>query len=99
MIRPAALDERQVGEGLGEVAEVVAGLVEDGLAHQLHLHLAIQALRRPDQRVLGIVVGRRAGVRRDDIRFRHRTHGERVAPDDQPDAVFHVVTRTFVPGS
>ena len=53
--------------------------VEDRLADQFHLHLPVEALRRADQHVLGVVVGGRAGVWRDRIRPVRRSHGQRVA--------------------
>ena len=53
--------------------------VEDRLADQFHLHLAVEALGRADQHVLGVVVGGRAGVWRDRVRPARRSHGQRVA--------------------
>ena len=40
-------------------------VVEDRLAHELDLDLPVQALDRPNQHVIGIVVGRRTRVGRD----------------------------------
>src|ERR1700730_1305595 len=39
-------------------------VVEHRLAHHLQLHLALDALDDPDEQMIGVVVGRRAGVTR-----------------------------------
>ena len=56
-----------------------SAVVEDRLAFQLDLDLAVDALHRADEHVVGAIVGRRAGRRRDAVRPDTRTHGERVA--------------------
>ena len=59
-----------------------AAVVEDRLAHELDLDVAVDAADRPDQQVLGVVVGRRPRVRRDRVLALPRAHGQRVADDD-----------------
>ncbi len=56
-------------------------VVEDRLAHELDLDLPVQALHRPNQHVIGVVVGRRARVGRDVVLALARSHRERVAND------------------
>src|SRR4029453_16182354 len=70
---------RLESEGLGGSAPAgrvaIAGLhapfgpspavVECRLADELDLHLSLEAFDRADEHVVGVVVGRRAGVRRD----------------------------------
>ena len=76
--------------GVGDVAVVAherplardAAVVEDGLAHELDLDVAVDAAHRADEQVLGVVVGRRPGVRRDGVLGAARAHGQRVAHDD-----------------
>ena len=70
----AAVHERPLG---GDPA-----VVEHRLAHELDLHLTRDALGRPHQHVVGIVVGRRSGVRRDLVLPLVGSHGERVTDDD-----------------
>ena len=50
-------------------------VVEHRLAHELDLHLTRDALGGPHQHVVGIVVGRRSGVRRDLVLPLVRPHG------------------------
>ena len=71
---PAPVHQRPVGHG--------AAVVEDGLADQLHLDVPVQAAGRPDQQVVGVVVGRGPGVGRDLVLALPRAHGERVADLD-----------------
>ena len=59
-----------------------APVVEHGLAHQLDLDRAVDALDRADDHVVAVVVRRRAGVRRDRVLAGARAHGQRVADDD-----------------
>jgi hypothetical protein len=61
---------------------LVASVVGDRLADQLHLDPAVEALDRPHQHVLGVVVGRRTRVRGDGILALPWTHRERVADHD-----------------
>ena len=68
-----------VGEGPGRVR---AAIVEDGLADELDLDGALEALDRPDEDVLRVVVGRRPCVRRDRVLAGRRPHRQRVADDD-----------------
>ena len=56
-------------------------VVEDRLAHELDLDLPFQAQHRPDQHVIGVVVGRRTRVGRDVVLALARSHRERVAHD------------------
>ena len=75
-------------------------VVERRLADQLDLDRALQALDRAHQHVVGVVVGRRPGVRRD--RVRRRARGPIVSASrtsTQPAGVCQVVASTFVPGS
>ena len=58
-----------------------APVVEHGLADQLHLHMAVDALDGAHEHVLGVVVGRRPGVRGDLVGMVARPHGQRVAND------------------
>ena len=71
---PAPVHQRPVGQG--------AAVVEDGLADQLHLDLALQAAGRPHQQVVGVVVGRGPGVRRDLVLAHPRAHRQGVADLD-----------------
>ena len=54
-------------------------VVEDRLAGQLDLDLALDALHGADEHMVGAVVGRRSGVRCHAILADTRPHGERVA--------------------
>ena len=101
MVRPAPLasavwrslaDERPVGGH--------AAVVEDRLAHEVHVDAALDALDRAHEQVVGVVVERRPRVRRDGVLGAARTERERVA-DDEParSATCQVVTSAFVPGS
>ena len=74
-------------------------VVEHRLADQLDLDLAVDALGRPDQHVVGVVVGRRPGVRRDRVRAPRGPIVSASRTTTQPVGVFHVVTSTLVPGS
>ena len=63
-IRPAGV--RGVAAGVHQrPAGFRLSVIEDRLTDQLHLHLAFETLRRAHEEVLGVVVGRRPGVRRD----------------------------------
>ena len=76
--------------GVGGVAAAVhegplggdAAVVEHRLAHDLDLDLTVDALGRPNQHVVGVVVGGRPRVRRDLVLTLVRPHGQRVADDD-----------------
>ena len=59
-----------------------AAVVEDGLADELDLDAAVDALDRPDEHVVGVVVGGRPRVRRDRVLVVPRPDRERVADDD-----------------
>ena len=59
-----------------------AAVVEDGLADELDLDVAVDALDRPHEHVVGVVVGGRTRVRRDLVLVVARPHRERVAHDD-----------------
>ena len=59
-----------------------AAVVEDRLADQLDLDLAVEAEDRAHQHVVAVVVGRRARVRRDRVLAAPRAHRERVAHED-----------------
>ena len=77
-----------------------AAVVEHGLAHELDLDLALEALDRAHQHVVGVVVGRRPGVRRDRVLVLARADGQRLAHlAPSRSGVFHVVRITLVPGS
>ena len=76
----------------------LATVVEDGLADELDLDPAVEALDRAHEHVVGVVVGRRPRVRRDLVLVVVRAHRQRVRTTIQPVGVFHVVSRTFVPG-
>ena len=70
----AAVDERPFGRR--------APVVERRLADQVDLDPALEALDRPHQHVVGVVVGRRPRVRRDRVLVLPRPHRQRVADDD-----------------
>ena len=59
-----------------------AAVVEHRFADDLDLDLTVDAVRRPNQHVVGIVVGGRPRVRRDLVLALVRPHGQRVADDD-----------------
>ena len=61
-----------------------APVVEDRLADQLELDLALEALDGPHEQVLGVVVRRRPRVRRDLVHVVGRAHRQRIAHDDPP---------------
>ena len=94
--------------GVGGVAVVAderplgrrAAVVEHRLADQLDLDLALDALDGAHQHVVGVVVGRRPGVRRDRVLAAARPHGQRVAHDDPAARACSTwSTRMLVPGS
>ena len=60
----------------------VAAVVEDRLADELDLDAALDALDGAHEHVVGVVVGRRARVRRDRVLAAPRAHRQRVAHDD-----------------
>ena len=60
----------------------VAAVVERRLADELDLDVALEALDRAHEHVLGVVVGRRPRVRRDLVLVVARAHRQRVADDD-----------------
>ena len=62
--------QRPVGED--------AAVVEPGLAHELDLDAALDAFDRPHEHVVGVLVGRRARVRRDRVLAATRSHRQRV---------------------
>ncbi len=57
-------------------------VVEDRLADEVHLDASIEALDRPHEHVVGVVVGRGPRVRRDGVLVISRTERQRVAYDD-----------------
>ena len=59
-----------------------AAVVEARLADQLDLDAAVEAQDRPHQHVVGVVVGRRPGVRSDLVLVIPRAHRQRVANHD-----------------
>ena len=61
-----------------------AAVVEPRLAHQLDLDAALDALDRPDEHVVGVLVGRRAGMRGDRVLAAARSHRERVVDHRPP---------------
>ncbi len=67
----AAVDQRPFGRR--------PSVVEHRLAHEVDLHLALQALDRPHQHVVGVVVRRWPGVGRDRVGVCPRSHRQRVA--------------------
>ncbi len=71
---PTALGERPFRRS--------AAVVERRLADQLELDFAFQARHRPHEHVVGVLVGRRAGVRRYVVLVGSRTHGQRIADLD-----------------
>ena len=93
--------------GVGRVAAAVderplrrrAAVVEGRLADELDLDLALDALDRPHEHVVAVVVGRRPRVRRDRVLVLRGPIVSASRTTIQPVGVFHVVTRTFVPGS
>ena len=58
-----------------------APVVERGLAHQIDLDAAVDALGGPHERVVGILVGRRSGVGCHRVLPAPRSHRQRVAHD------------------
>ncbi len=56
-------------------------VVEGGLAHELDLDVAVEALDRPHEHVIGVVVGRRPRVRRDGVLVIARPERQRVSHD------------------
>ena len=56
-------------------------VVEGGLADELDLDSAVQALHRPHEHVVGVVVGRRPRVRRHRVLVIPGTERERVSDD------------------
>ena len=76
-----------------------AAVVEDRLADQLDLDAAFEALDRAHEHVVGVVVGRRPGVRRDHVLGLRGPIVSASRTTTQPLGVFQVVTRTLVPGS
>ena len=56
---PVAVDERPLGRR--------PAVVEHRLADELDLDRALEALDGPDEHVVGVVVRRGTGVRRDDV--------------------------------
>ena len=60
----------------------VAAVVEGGLADELDLDAAVEALDRPHEQVVGVVVGGRPRVRRDRVLVIPRAQRQRVAHDD-----------------
>ncbi len=71
-----AVDERPLGGN--------APVVEDGLADQLELDLALEALDGPHEHVLGVVVRWRPRMRRDLVDVVGRAHRQRIAHHDPP---------------
>ena len=70
----AAVDERPLRR--------LPAVVEDGLADELDLDGAVEALDRPHEHVVGVVVGGRPRVRCDLVLVLVRAHRQRVADDD-----------------
>ena len=76
-----------------------AAIIEPGLAHEVDLDRAVDALGGPDERVVGILVGRRPGV---GVTVSSPRRGPIVSASrmtTQPVDVFHDVTSELVPGS
>ena len=71
---PTAVDQRPLGRR--------PAVVERRLADQLDLDGAVQAADGTHQQVIGVVVGRRPGVRGDLVLALPRTHGQGVADLD-----------------
>ena len=71
---PIVADQRPLGRD--------AAVVEDGLADELDLDAAVDALDRANEHVVGVVIGRRTRMRRDLILVIPRPDRERVANDD-----------------
>ncbi len=69
-----AVDQRPLGRR--------AAVVEDRLADELDLDAALEALDRAHEHVVGVVVGRRARVRRDRVLVVAGPDRQRVAHDD-----------------
>ena len=59
-----------------------SAVVEHRLADQFDLDLTVDARRGPHQDMIGVIVGRGSGVRRDDVFALSRPHRQRVAHDD-----------------
>ena len=76
-----------------------AAVVESGLAHELDLDAAVDALDGAHQHVVAVLVGGWAGVRGDRVLAAPRSHRQRVVNVAHPDGVFQVVTSVLVPGS
>ena len=73
---------------IGPVAAVAYGplgghpsVVEDRFARQLHLDFAIEAHRDAHKHVVGVLIGRRAGMRRDQVLATARPQDQRLAHD------------------
>ena len=62
----------------------LAAVVEHGLADELDLDVSVEALDGADEHVVGVVVGRRARVRRDLVLVVPRSHRQRSTNDDPP---------------
>ena len=73
---PVAVDQRP--------RRRLASVVEDGLADELDLDRSLEAFDRAHEHVVGVVVGRRARVRRDLVLVVPRPHGQRGTNDDPP---------------
>ena len=71
---PTAVDQRPLGRR--------PAVVEGRLAHEIDLDGALQAADRAHQEVVGVVVGRRPGVRRDLVLGLPWAHRQRVADQD-----------------
>src|SRR5262249_4145209 len=57
-------------------------VVERGLADEVDLDATVEAFHRADEHVVGVVVGRRAGVRCDGVLVVARTQRQRISYDD-----------------
>ena len=91
----AAVDEDPLRRG--------AAVVEGGLAHELDLDAALEALHGAHDHMLRVVVGRWPGVRRDLVLVVVRPHRQRIAHDDPaggrlPRRLEHVRARLVDPG-
>ena len=82
------------GPGGGDPA-----VVERRLADELDLHRSVEALDRADQHVVGVVVGRGAGVRRDRVLALPGPIVSASWTSTHPPRVCHVVVITLVPGT
>ena len=88
---PTAVDQRPVRRR--------PAVVEGRLADEIHLDRPLQAADGPHEEVLGVVVGRRPGVRRHRVLLSRGAIVSASRTRTQPDGVFHVVESTFEPGS